>query len=326
MPDNILSREQLEQCGEKMLSIHNSFPRRQWKDILAHDAAQRAEIQRLTNRQSDIAAWAEDTFGPTTVEATVKRIDREFREFFRDPVKEAPDIVIFLYRLMAISGRDLDKAVDEKMAVNKARQWVLAGDGTGQHVGSESEPGLMEEIQRLTAEREAARVAGATALESAWAELAALRAKLEAANEDTKRKGVYVASRASIPERSAMWRERKSAGVDITSSWIYESGIGETESFTELWSRIDREIKKSVALVVYAESRDFPLKGALVEVGIALGQGIPVIVCLPEVQLEERSCRPIGSWIQHPLVKRIDNIDDAIRAAMKAGTDEGTDA
>src|SRR5690242_3408330 len=58
-----------------------------------------------------------------------------------------------------------------------------------------------------------------------WGSLAAengltaadLRAKLAAAE---RRSGFYVASRASIPERAAMWRWIRRCGVRINSTWI----------------------------------------------------------------------------------------------------------
>ena len=53
---------------------------------------------------------------------------------------------------------------------------------------------------------------------------------------------IYIASRASIPERSAMWRQFRDSGIDITSSWIDEAGAGETADFGELWARIMNEI------------------------------------------------------------------------------------
>lgn len=122
------------------------------------------------------------------------------------------------------------------------------------------------------------------------------------------RPAFYIASRASIPERAAMWRRFREGGVRITSSWIDEAGPGETECFTELWERIFGEIVAADVLVLYAEAGDFPLKGALIEAGIAVGLGKPVIVCLPDVHLEGLTHRPIGSWIMHPLVRRIDDI------------------
>lgn len=54
------------------------------------------------------------------------------------------------------------------------------------------------------------------------------------------------------------------------------------------------------------------MKGALIEAGIALGMGKPVVCCLPGVDIAARSCRPIGSWINHPMVSRQDNIRIAI--------------
>ena len=128
--------------------------------------------------------------------------------------------------------------------------------------------------------------------------------------------GIYVASRASIPARAAMWREFRKEGVRINSTWIDEDGPGETDDFSQLWARIVQEIAASRALVLYAEPGDFPLKGALVEVGMALALGKPVIACLPDVQVDYAgSMRPVGSWMAHWLVTRCDNIDLAVQEA-----------
>lgn len=121
----------------------------------------------------------------------------------------------------------------------------------------------------------------------------------------------YVASRASIPERSAMWRRYRDSGINIVSSWIDEAGAGETEDFTELWSRIQGEIASSDCLVFYAEPEDFPLKGAYIEVGMALGMMKRVFVVLPGVNLEGATYRPLGSWIRHPFVRRMPSLDAA---------------
>lgn len=129
-----------------------------------------------------------------------------------------------------------------------------------------------------------------------------------------KRHGFYVASRASVPERGAMWRSLRQSGVQINSSWIDEDGEGQTNDFSELWLRIQREVESSEALILYAESNDFPLKGALIEVGMAISAGVPVRVVLPGVKLEPRSNRPVGSWLAHPGVIVVDNI----RAALES--------
>jgi hypothetical protein len=129
------------------------------------------------------------------------------------------------------------------------------------------------------------------------------------------KEAIYIASRASLPERSAMWRAFRRDGVDITSSWIDEAGEGETDNFAELWNRIRREVAQSDRLVLYAEQGDFPLKGALIEVGMALAYGLRVTVCLPGVILDGRTHRPIGSWIEHRLVTRCDDIGQALFSA-----------
>ena len=117
---------------------------------------------------------------------------------------------------------------------------------------------------------------------------------------------IYVASRASIPARAALWRNlRDRHGARIISSWIDEAGAGETEDFADLWARILREVEACDRLVLYVEVGDFPLKGALIEVGAALALGKAVWVIGMGIALEEHSCRPIGSWIHHPRVERI---------------------
>lgn len=124
---------------------------------------------------------------------------------------------------------------------------------------------------------------------------------------------IYVASRASIPARSEMWRNlRDDYGWQITSTWIDEAGEGETADFTELWDRIMLEITAARKVVLYAQKDDFPLKGAILEAGIALGMGKPVICCLPGVKLEGRTFRPLGSWIKHRNVIRCDWLPDAM--------------
>ena len=123
---------------------------------------------------------------------------------------------------------------------------------------------------------------------------------------------VYAASRASIPERPAMWLDLRSRGANILSSWIDESGEGETKCFTELWNRIEGEIREADRLVLYVQPEDFPLKGALVEVGMALAMSKPVWIVAPGVNMHPRDMKPIGSWAKHPSVQFTDDIDKAV--------------
>lgn len=130
--------------------------------------------------------------------------------------------------------------------------------------------------------------------------LTARVSRLLEAVEGAERKGIYVASRVRHAETWRWWRD--SAGVPIISTWIDEAGEGETGDFAELWSRITSEVLSAERVVFFASQGDPPFKGAFIEIGIALGAGIPVTVVLDQIELEPRSCRPIGSWINHPLV------------------------
>lgn len=125
--------------------------------------------------------------------------------------------------------------------------------------------------------------------------------------------GTYIASRASLPGRSAAWRRLRDVdGWKITSTWIDEAGIGETSDLGALWTRIEAEVAGSERLVLYVETEDFPLKGALIEVGIAIAHRIPIRVVAPGVVIEPTSFRPIGSWVRHPLVKFADSMNEAL--------------
>lgn len=116
----------------------------------------------------------------------------------------------------------------------------------------------------------------------------------------------YVCSRVKQAPR---WLDFRSRGARIVSSWIDEAGVGETACFSDLWLRIEMEVKTADALVLLLEPDDFPLKGALVEAGMALAFGKPVYIYAPDVVLEGITFRPVGSWIKHPKVKFIDDLE-----------------
>lgn len=111
---------------------------------------------------------------------------------------------------------------------------------------------------------------------------------------------VYVASRASNLDRGAMWRAYRSAGWNITSSWIDEDGVGQTKSFAELWQRIQNEIARSDGLIAYLPEQDLPFRGVLIEVGMALAMNKRVIA-VSSVQANHARAI-LGSWINHPKV------------------------
>ena len=48
--------------------------------------------------------------------------------------EEVADIMIVLYRLLERNGWNLQQVINDKMAINRARQWKLDGKGQGYHV------------------------------------------------------------------------------------------------------------------------------------------------------------------------------------------------
>ena len=124
---------------------------------------------------------------------------------------------------------------------------------------------------------------------------------------------IYVASRI---KHATMWKQKRKAGAPIISTWIDEAGEGETEDFGELWHRIEGEVKKATALVFYASGyEDFPFKGALVEVGMALAFGKPVYAVIKHVEMEGRTMRPVGSWILSRRVICLRSLSEALLRA-----------
>ncbi|MAK59989.1 MAG: nucleotide pyrophosphohydrolase [Ponticaulis sp.] len=90
-----------------------------------------------------IKAWGDETFGKAMDPVKlVERAEVEMAELkealaagdLPEAGKEAADVVILLHRLMGDLGKELSAEVDAKMAINRERQWISAGDGTGRHV------------------------------------------------------------------------------------------------------------------------------------------------------------------------------------------------
>lgn len=97
----------------------------------------------MKESQKSIAAWAEQVFGPVAEPVSLVRraaieLD-ELTQAVRDQDaqeigREAADVVILLSRLMHEYGLSLEEEVDKKMILNRERNWVSAGDGTGTHI------------------------------------------------------------------------------------------------------------------------------------------------------------------------------------------------
>lgn len=90
-----------------------------------------------------IAQWGTETFGDAaSVKAYAVRAQEELAELIeaiesgepnQNIAYEAADVTILLHRVTGTLGLELYDAVDEKMAINRKREWRPDGNGVGQH-------------------------------------------------------------------------------------------------------------------------------------------------------------------------------------------------
>jgi hypothetical protein len=88
----------------------------------------------------------------------------------------------------------------------------------------------------------------------------------------SERFGIYTASKT---KHAHLWRDLRDAGAPIISTWIDEAGEGESSDLHDLWQRCISESRSCKILIVYRQPEDV-LKGAWVEIGVALAVGTPV--------------------------------------------------
>jgi hypothetical protein len=119
--------------------------------------------------------------------------------------------------------------------------------------------------------------------------------------------GIYIASKAKHGWR---WRQLRDSGLPIVSSWIDESGDGQTTDWSDLWNRNVSEASAALALIVYNESGE-QMKGALVEIGSALAFGVPVFWVGTYHDLDGKEY----TVVRHRLVTRCLSLTHAINQA-----------
>ena len=92
------------------------------------------DIQTLTK---DIVTWANMVFPNRKPSSALLKLFEEVGELVRDPASpgEYADICIMLFDLANMHGVDLSKAIEDKMRVNRSRQWTVTKNGTMQHMG-----------------------------------------------------------------------------------------------------------------------------------------------------------------------------------------------
>lgn len=107
------------------------------------EAVKQSSGSRPKETFASVGEWAVSTFGPGTVKRRLERAGEELEEAIADAHVGAPieeimaeiaDVLICLCGAARVAGGDLQSAFDDKMAINRARQWSLRGDGTGYHI------------------------------------------------------------------------------------------------------------------------------------------------------------------------------------------------
>lgn len=98
----------------------------------------------MKESQQTITDWANDTFGLSTSNARVAaRANEEMAELLKaltvddkhpKAAEEIADVIIIFMRLATNLGVDLVDEVQNKMKVNRSRQWSLDKSGHGYHL------------------------------------------------------------------------------------------------------------------------------------------------------------------------------------------------
>lgn len=86
-------------------------------------------IARRCTEEIEELRWCLDGFA-VAVEAG---LPWQYRDALYNLADEAADTIITLYTLLSHAGIDAERAVADKMRINRRRKWKIGPDGTGQH-------------------------------------------------------------------------------------------------------------------------------------------------------------------------------------------------
>lgn len=115
---------------------------------------------------------------------------------------------------------------------------------------------------------------------------------------------IYIASKA---RHGAKWQQLRAEGVNISSTWIDEYQVKNTDDHKDLWTRCINEARDCDALIIIQVNEWETLKGALIEAGAALANNKPVFA----VGIIDQT------FLYHPLVTICQSIDDALDLAKE---------
>ena len=116
---------------------------------------------------------------------------------------------------------------------------------------------------------------------------------------------VYFASKLKHAEK---WREicAENSHLIAHARWLKHNVLGTPDDqlqAREFWLQDEQDVRDADCVIVYAEPEDH-LRGALVEAGIAIATGVPVIVVGDHPDY--------GTWRHHPGVVGFATLDAAI--------------
>jgi hypothetical protein len=112
---------------------------------------------------------------------------------------------------------------------------------------------------------------------------------------------------ASKPRHAAMWRDlRDQQGYNVIATWIDYENDEAVQDWEKLWVDCFNEARAAAVTLVYLEAGD-QLRGAYVEMGVAMASGALVFIANPH---KER----ITDAIHHPQVTEFDSLAAALDA------------
>lgn len=114
---------------------------------------------------------------------------------------------------------------------------------------------------------------------------------------------IYIASKTRHADK---WRKLRAKGVDVISTWIYDTDQYEAVERADLAQRCIAEATACEAMLVYYEVGEH-FKGGFIEIGVALAAGKPIYAvgeCLPETSV----------FRSHPLWRQCGTLGEAMEA------------
>ena len=113
---------------------------------------------------------------------------------------------------------------------------------------------------------------------------------------------------ASTLKQAPLWRKLHETHPHIYchARWLKHMAHGTPdtpEQASWFWQQDEEDVRDADALVAYADQTE-RLRGGLVEVGMAIAFGVPVIVVGAHFDC--------GTWQYHPAVTRVRDLDEAV--------------